>query len=446
MRTSKNRLCKDGTAQVLLYYHHHSTVYFPTKVWVKPRHWSKKHRMVTDQCDNGDPVYLNQHIREMQKELNDMITEYRFKNLDLPTGDQLYSLYRESHFKPIITNSYQFVGVFWSWISNQRLTKSKGSIEIYAQTLKYLSEFVGYEMLPGEIVYRNYTFASLEDVNLTFLTKFRDWLAGKTSRSTKRSLSNTTINKQIRIIQQFLRDKIRAGETVSNDAFTLKLDSKPSTREFLTEAEVNAVLNLDIEGINADGITHRRKKTLNWVRDIFTFNVEYGLRVQDLFRLKKQNIRISDDPTGDNYILLITQKTDQPIKLPIVRKKIKEILKHYLSNESSEYLFPRLSVVSYNQNLKLLCKYAGMTYLVPAPIYSNGRRIMREVPKWQLISSHGIRKTSINKNILDYGRDMAKYLSGHKSEGGFKPYEDMSDFQKIYEKALRAAKSLEEGG
>jgi len=426
IRSSQNRLRKDGTTQVLIYYHHHSTIYFNTKIWIRPKHWLKKAGLVSDKCDLGSPEKINDKIENSIEEIDNLIKIFKQEYFRLPNSKELLGFWYESR-SPQIISEYNFLNDFKNWIWSQRNSKSKGSIKIYEQTYRYLKNFFTDK-------YGNLMPDSVDKINLIFLESFRDWMGNQKSRATKKNVSNTTINKQIRNVHKFLRDSSKKGIKINTDAFNIQLDKRYSPKVFLTESEIQSIIQLDISLIKEDQITFKRKRTLTLVKDIFIVNIFFGLRVNDLLNLQKHSIHFSDSHDKDNYIIILTQKTDHQAKLPILDEKIKLILRKYIDNNPSENLFPKISVHSYNHGLKLLSKYAGITSPIAHDIYSNGKRISNLLPKWKKISSHSIRKSSINRNIIDHGRDVAKYISTHKSEGGFAPYEELTDYDKIFDK------------
>ena len=441
IRTSKNRLSKYGTTEVLIYYHHQTTEYFKTSVWINPKDWDKIQKMVSAKSGLKNLEKMNDEIYSLIDSLNTLVHDYNAEHLTRPTGNELRRLLSVSRLPESNINSYLLLKYFERWIQSKKKKVSKATISVYEQTLKYLEKFIQVEYGYMTITYKNYQFDSIEDINLRFLEAFRDWLGSRKSRSTKKNLSNTTINKQIRNVHKFLRDRNKSGDKINANAFNIDLDRRFSKRVFLTESDIQKIIELDISKIEQDNITNRRKQTLSFVKDVFIFNLLFGIRVGDLFDLKKQDVFLSDKVAKDNYILIITEKTDTEIKFPLFDGEAKKVVIKYLEHDTeTEFLFPVLSVSSYNNSLKLLAKYAGIDASISHPIFSNGKRIANRVPKWKKISSHSIRKTSINRNILDYGRDIAKYLSTHNSESGFQPYEDVSDYDKIFDNMIEKSK------
>jgi hypothetical protein len=55
LRASKNRLLKDGKAEILIYYHHSKTVYFKTGIIVKPNDWNP----IDGEFSNSNSQFIN---------------------------------------------------------------------------------------------------------------------------------------------------------------------------------------------------------------------------------------------------------------------------------------------------------------------------------------------------------------------------------------------------
>ena len=443
----KGRENSEGKLEVYIYYSHKNTRYFNTKVFIKPRHWSKKNRAVTENAGDQYKKW-NKVIYDLKDELDQLVHDYKLEHLVKPTGDELRSLYSRKQINHR-TLSFEKEGFmlhssFANWIKwkKDHAKASDSSVKIYRDTYRYL---VNYLMPQEKYItdeegrklkswYERCSFQSLKDVDKRFLTDFRNWLSDQESRSTKKKLSNVTINKQIRNICTFLRDRSREGSEINANAFNVELDKSFSRRVYLNAEEIQKIVDLDLSKFE---LSKKRLSNLRLVKDVFTFNVYFGLRASDLLDLKKDHFIINDDPNMSSFLSLYEKKNRKKVHIPFSQPALIQLVKDLKNRYSGEALFPKLSLPSFNKLLKELGRLAGINEKIDYPIFSNGKMIPNQVEKWQKLSTHSIRKTSINQNIMRYDRDTAKLISNHASESGFTPYEDEADIEELARKIRR---------
>lgn len=429
IRKSDNRKHVDGTTEVLIYYHRYSTAYIKTGVRINPRHWSVKNEAIKDNSGFKNFKGVNEKIQKKCNEVESIIRKFYEQNAELPTGIQVIELHdgKGDSFKG---KGYDLIFDMETWIS--RSNKSVESKKIYIQCLRYLKSFVGIRVLDGGYRYDLIHFKSIADVNAELLNAFIKWLSARKSKRTKSKLSNSTINKNIRVIQKFLRDKNSAGHKISADVLTLELDKTYSSRVALTDKELDQILNFDITNLKSQH-KPKRLKNLALMQDIVRFNTFYGIRSSDLQALRKHNLKL-DFNAEDHFgtIEYYSVKDKRQVELPIVEEEMYQLIEKYLNlDEDSTYFFPQLSLSTLNILLRELAKHSGVDQYVTHPIYSNRSRIERDLPKYKLLSMHSLRKTSINRNIRLYDRETAKFISKHQSESGFRVYEDESTLKEV---------------
>jgi len=140
---------------------------------------------------------------------------------------------------------------------------------------------------------------------------------------------------------------------------------------FLTEEELKQVYEFDLS----------KNKRLEQVRDIFVLGCTTGLRISDIKRLGHEHIQ-------RGAIKMKDYKTGKNIFVPL-RNESMEILSKY------SFQLPRISDQKFNNYIKEVCKLAGICQMVEKIEYKTGKRIMKKVEKWELISSHVAVKTFI---------------------------------------------------
>lgn len=171
------------------------------------------------------------------------------------------------------------------------------------------------------------------EVTSSFLAKFEAHLHSlNNARISDAKLHPNTISLTLRIFKTLIKRSVEVEKVIAPDKnpfLGYKYDlPKYAAKEKLSEAEIKAIENLELE-----------KGTLLWhCRNYFLFSFYLaGIRAGDLIQLRWNNI------TNDGRLEYRMGKTkkDRSIKL---HEKAKNILKHYLNEESkpTDYIFPLL--------------------------------------------------------------------------------------------------------
>ncbi len=148
-------------------------------------------------------------------------------------------------------------------------------------------------------------------------------------------------------------------------------------------------------------------KSLEEQRDIFVFQCIMGCRVGDLMRLTKADV-------VNGVLEYIPDKTirtrTKTIKVPLNDYAL-EIVKRY-KDRPGERLLPFISSQNYNENIKVILKKAGVTYLVTKLDPITRRPV--KVPINTIASSHIARRTFVG-NLYKGIKDPAiiSSLTGH---------------------------------
>lgn len=174
----------------------------------------------------------------------------------------------------------------------------------------------------------------------------------------------------------------------------------------LTEDELERLREIKLEG------------KLDLHRDVFLCGCFTALRYSDYSRIKKEQIRESN---GGKTLRVYAQKTEQEIHLPISRK-LDFILKKY------DYTLPKTFDQKLNQDIKEICKRAGIDELVEIPKTTADGTIYETFPKYQLVATHTARRTAATLMYYKGVRltDIAK-ITGHSSEENLKRYLILDD-------------------
>jgi site-specific recombinase XerD len=206
----------------------------------------------------------------------------------------------------------------------------------YSTAKSHVEEFIKFEYKVNDI--------PVQDVDHKFITGLEYYL------KTQRNCAHNTTIKYITNFKKIVRIAY-ANDWISKDPFfNWKARLKTVDREFLTEEEIQTMLEKELH-------TPR----LNQVRDIFIFSCFTGLAYADVKKLTKENIVIGID--GNKWINTKRTKTNTLSNIPILPAAANVIEKYanYPDVLHSEKLLPVLSNQKMNAYLKEIADLCGFT-------------------------------------------------------------------------------------
>ena len=220
----------------------------------------------------------------------------------------------------------------------------------------------------------------LKEVNEEWTEGFVTYLYGTMN------LRNSTILTLIQQHRAVLRWAKGEGYKIGRDALSnfphLKNVNNRSEVVALTQEEFRRLRELRIE--NA---------ALRVALDIFCFCCHTSLRFSDVMRLKWCNV-------NGGWIEIVTQKTNEQLRIPL-GESARRILEGYKPQSRrgkegySSCIFPRLSLMNYNRNLKRVAKLAGLDRMITETWFCGAERHEVSRPLHEVISSHVGRKTFV---------------------------------------------------
>lgn len=182
------------------------------------------------------------------------------------------------------------------------------------------------------------------------------------------------------------------------DYQTFKKVQEPVDTVYLSQAEVDALWNLDLP------LSIERK-----ARDLFIIGVYTASRYSDYSRLRL------DDIEG-GMIRFVQKKTSGSVVIPAAPRVI-EVL------ERNGGAAPVISQQQYNKNIKVVCRKAGMTGTVLVTRSSGLRHITERKHKWELVSSHTARRTGATLLYMSgVPLRQCMLITGHTTEATFMKY------------------------
>ena len=139
------------------------------------------------------------------------------------------------------------------------------------------------------------------------------------------------------------------------------------------------------------------------VLDIIKLNKHIGMRITDILNIHKENISFDNDCA---YIRFIEHKRKKERTVVVIDKDAIDVLKHYNGWQLVNY-------TRFNDVLKAIAKQVFKEETVNIYKINNVDNDYKVVKKSDAISSHAFRRFAIQQNLIHYGIDVARSLSGH---------------------------------
>lgn len=216
----------------------------------------------------------------------------------------------------------------------------------------------------------------------------------------KMTFDGITLNTYHELIAYFNKNHDHAinsiGKTIKNWIVFMKAAKKAGYHsnliylddDFRVPVEETDDIHLD-ESELAKIYSHNfPNKTLDIARDWAIIDAYNGLRVCDIQALDDQNL-------VDDCILMVNEKTDIKVKVPMHRY-VRAIIKKWKG------LPPKMTDQELNRSYKEVCELAGIKEKVLYSVTKGGVRKDYYLPKYELVSNHTWRRSFIT-NLLDAG-------------------------------------------
>ncbi|MDO6736504.1 tyrosine-type recombinase/integrase [Wenyingzhuangia sp. 2_MG-2023] len=248
---------------------------------------------------------------------------------------------------------------------------------------------------------KNHVYKIVE-IDQFFYDNFIHWQISKEgySHNTAKKYSDDLIA----IGRHARRYKIPASQELDYIKRIKRRNPKPIVLE---NDEIQSIIKLEITN-------ERLLNTRKW----FLLGLQMAQRVSDLLPLTEDNIKYHPDLDGElTKCFVFTQKKSQNTKEIVIPidEVIEQIIKNGLPTPLSEQRF--------NEYLKEICKLAEINKPTDGAITQiveiNGKKCKRKIegvfPKWQLITSHTLRKTATTHYYQVFGSQV-KHITGHSKE------------------------------
>lgn len=158
---------------------------------------------------------------------------------------------------------------------------------------------------------------------------------------TTAGLSNNTAVKYLKLIKTIFNRAIDFELVEKNPIDKFKFKYEKTTREFLTQDELDRLTDLKLEN-----------ESLDRVRDLFLFSCYTGLRFTDVGKLTEKSIE--KDAKGKYWIQVEMEKTGDYHRIPLFDPALEIINKHSEEAEITGKLLPVRSNQKVNAYLKVI--------------------------------------------------------------------------------------------
>jgi site-specific recombinase XerD len=202
-----------------------------------------------------------------------------------------------------------------------------GTLERYTTSLKHTIEFMQWKYNVSDI--------DITKIDHAFITDYEFWL-----RSVRNCANNTAV-KYLKNFNKIIKLCLANDWLDKNPFANYKSKVKEVERVYLTEDEIQSILNKDF-----------KTERLSLVRDIFLFSCFTGLAYIDVKNLTKSHISFGID--GEKWIFTHRQKTESASKIPIlpVTQMIIDKYENHPQCNNEDKLLPILSNQKMNAYLK----------------------------------------------------------------------------------------------
>lgn len=364
---------------------------YATPLKVEPIFWNEKEERVKNSkyCTYRDEV--NGALNTIEALIKSFIAKAATSDNEIVSKDSLKNLL-DVHFGKKKAKASDFHSFFEAFIEqcDSRLSPRRGGQTIdyktkreYARTYYYIQEYEKKRKIRLE--FRN--------IDKMFFNDFVAFLQ-------ELGLSTNTIWHKTVSIKAVMK-AANEQELTDNTKYTsFKNVSEESQAIALSEKELDLLAQFDFSN------SPRLERT----RDLFLIGCWTGLRFSDFTRIKQENIK-------DNMLTIQQQKTNEFVTIPLHPVFIT------IWNKYNGVLPANISNQKFNDNLKDVCREAGLKERVMKSITKGGKKQTTVYEKWQLVSSHTARR-SFATNLYKSGFPSISIMqiTGHKTESSFLKY------------------------
>lgn len=301
---------------------------FGMKKDINPKLWNVKEGKATGKSADSSEINallettkaaIHKIYRDVQERENAVSAE-KVKNIFLGIDSKQYMLLKA--FDDLIKEKFHLIG--------KKIVKSTYNHYHYLRIR--LAEFLSEKYHLSDI--------PLREINYQFIRDFEIYML--TVRGNKQS----TIAQNLILLKLVLEIAFKNEWIYRNPFFNYKIEDEKSERGFLTQREVEILMNWKLE------------RKLERTRDVFIFCCFTGLSYIDVFKLTKDQIQLSID--GQQWIMGKREKTDVDYFIPLVEIPKKILEKYKDETFKNGKLLPVKTSIMVNRHLKEIAEICGI--------------------------------------------------------------------------------------
>lgn len=220
-------------------------------------------------------------------------------------------------------------------------TLSKGSLQHYTTTERYVTEFLISTFKTNNV--------GLSKLSYGLLIKFEHFLRKYKPIDHRKKPGNNAIMKHIQRFSKVVRIAYQIEWIDRNPFKSFKCKFVKSKRTFLSAADLQII---EDKVISVD--------RLAYIRDLFVFSVYTGFSYIDAINLTMEEVSLGID--GERWIYTTRGKNDQTVRIPLLPKAL-ELINKYKSDPRSVHngtVFPSISNQKLNAYLKEIAILCGL--------------------------------------------------------------------------------------
>ncbi|NGX84861.1 site-specific integrase [Aequorivita sp. KMM 9714] len=280
--------------------------------------------------NSAEARQINNHINQVLIEINEAYRELK-KERKLITPQTVIARYRgEDQIRKTLIQLSEYHKF------NMKSVLKPGTLKNYYTTETYIKRFLEIQRKTDDIY--------LEHLDYAFIIDFENFLRRNVAQIQKsRPLTNNGVMKHLERLKKLLNLAVKL-EWVERDPFAkFSLKFVKNERHYLSQKELDLLINTEL--------IHTYQ---NRTKDIFIFSCYTGLSYIDVKNLMKNDIVKGID--GKDWIFTKRQKTDHPIKIPLLDVAENIIHKYKDEMKNSDKLLPVYSNQKLNKYLKEVAK------------------------------------------------------------------------------------------
>ncbi|MGP1500310.1 MAG: tyrosine-type recombinase/integrase [Bergeyella cardium] len=308
---NKNYKNKEGKYPLYLnLYIHNQRKRIPVELSLKLKEWDQKKQLVLKSCEYSHDYNLI--LKDIESRINKIEIQFRLSSQVL-TVDKCAELLKQ----PDLTID------FISFMENEMNLKSMeyNSVKNHKSVLKKLKEY------KPSILFA--------DINEVFLQRYRKYLHQQLKNQ------EVTIDSNIKVIKHYIKIAKKKGLIVNVDLEQIKIKQHRSHRTNLTLSEVERLKEYYFSGF----IKESHKRVLGY----FIFNCMTGLRINDLLKLKREEL-------NDEFFNFWNQKSKRQQVL-MTNETCKKILEYDPELFTSKGMITPKTI---NETIKEIASFLGI--------------------------------------------------------------------------------------